>query len=82
VRGRFPLDLFAVAAFVVGGLLLATRAWLADHPQHNPWAPLDLRDPPGWATRNKLVALRENPVEMPRGARAQRRGVRDTPRGG
>lgn len=63
MRGRFPFDRFALAVLVVGGLVLATRAWLADHPQHNPWAPLDLRDPPGWATRSKLATLREHPVE-------------------
>lgn len=34
--------------------------WLQAHPQHNPWAPLDLRDPPGWATRSKLTALRSD----------------------
>lgn len=34
--------------------------WLQDHPEHNPWAPFDLRDPPGWATRAKLAALRED----------------------
>ncbi|QYJ08538.1 extensin family protein [Qipengyuania flava] len=40
--------------------MVAGRAWLADHPQHNPWAPLDLRDPVGWATDTKLQALRED----------------------
>jgi hypothetical protein len=39
------------------GLATAARAWLAAHPQHDPWAPLDLRDPPGWATAVKLSAL-------------------------
>ena len=63
MRGRFPFDRVVLAVLVVGGLALATRAWLADHPQHNPWAPLDLRDPPGWATRSKLATLREHPVE-------------------
>lgn len=38
-------------------MVLAGRAWLADHPEHNPWAPLDLRHPPGWATAGKLRAL-------------------------
>jgi hypothetical protein len=62
VSGRFPLDRVALVLLVVGGLVLSVRAWLADHPQHDPWAPLDLRDPPGWATRVKLAALRENPA--------------------
>lgn len=53
----------ALLLLILGGLFLAGRAWLRDHPQHNPWAPLNLRDPPGWATGRKLAALRENPEE-------------------
>lgn len=37
--------------------------WLQQHPEHNPMAPLDLRDPPGWATRTKLTALRTDVTE-------------------
>ena len=48
---------------IVAGIAIAARAWLADHPQHNPWAPLDLRDPPGWATAQKLASLRGDPQE-------------------
>ena len=33
------------------------------HPQYNPWAPLGLDDPPGWATARKLVRLRDDPPE-------------------
>ncbi len=36
---------------------LAGREWLEDHPQHNPWAPLDLRHERGWATQGKIDAL-------------------------
>ena len=50
-------------ALVVGGVILAGRAWLADNPQHDPWAPLDLADPPGWATAGKLAALRTEPEQ-------------------
>lgn len=39
-------------------LALAARTWLHEHPEHDPWAPLDLRDPPGWATAAKLRAIR------------------------
>jgi hypothetical protein len=53
----------ALTTLVLGGLFLAGRAWLADHPQHDPWAPLDLNDPPGWATQRKLAALRDDPGE-------------------
>jgi len=63
VRRAWPFDQVALALFVSGALLLAGRGWLADHPQHNPWAPLDLRDPPGWATQRKLAALRGDPAE-------------------
>lgn len=59
----WPLDGVAVTLFVAGALFLAGRGWLEEHPQHNPWAPLDLRDPPGWATQRKLAALRRDPAE-------------------
>lgn len=60
---RFGLDRAIVAAFVVAAMVLVGRAWLHDHPQHDPWAPLDLRDPPGWATQPKLAELRTQPEE-------------------
>ncbi|TMM50460.1 extensin family protein [Qipengyuania marisflavi] len=41
-------------------LLVGGRTWLAAHPQHDPWAPLDLRHPEGWATEAKLLALRSD----------------------
>ena len=53
-------------ALVVLVLLVAGIAgwqWLQSHPQHNPWAPLDLRDPPGLATRTKLIAMRSDVAE-------------------
>ncbi len=37
--------------------------WLNANPQHNPWAPLDLNDPIGIATANKLAAMREDVPE-------------------
>lgn len=40
--------------------LLAGRAWLTENPGYDPWAPLDLRDPPGWATARKLQALKDD----------------------
>lgn len=56
---KFPVDDGKLAiALVAVALLLAARVFLAENPQHNPWAPLDLRDPRGWATRSKLSALR------------------------
>lgn len=58
--GRFRGDRWAVGLLILAALFLAGRAWLADHPQHDPWAPLDLNDPPGWATRTKLAALKDD----------------------
>jgi hypothetical protein len=58
--GRFTGDRRVVLILVLLGLLASGRVWLAENPQHNPWAPLDLRDPVGWATGAKLQALRED----------------------
>lgn len=55
--GRFTLDRRFLALLLLAALFVAGRAWLAEHPQHDPWAPLDLRDPPGWATARKLQAI-------------------------
>lgn len=58
---RPPVDDRRLAfVLVVLALLLAVRVFLAENPQHNPWAPLDLRDERGWATQNKLAALRSD----------------------
>jgi hypothetical protein len=57
------LDRALPAVLILAALVLAGRVWLADHPQHDPWAPLDLNHPPGWATQRKLAALRDDPVE-------------------
>ncbi|UAB77040.1 extensin family protein [Erythrobacter sp. SCSIO 43205] len=45
---------------VLAALGIAGWNWLQDHPEHNPMAPLDLRDPIGLATTTKLVALRDD----------------------
>ena len=58
--GRFAGDRRLALLLIAAGLLLTGRVWLAEHPEHDPWAPLDLRDPPGWATETKLIALRED----------------------
>lgn len=58
--GRFIWErrLFMLLLVLAG--LLAGRVWLEEHPELNPWAPLDLRDPPGWATATKLRALMDD----------------------
>lgn len=56
--GKFTWDRRAFALLLFAALFVAGRGWLAEHPEHDPWAPLDLRDPPGWATASKLRALR------------------------
>ncbi|HWK42572.1 MAG TPA: extensin family protein [Croceibacterium sp.] len=61
--GGFRLDRALLGILILLGIFVAARAWLAEHPQHDPWAPLDLGNPPGWATRHKLAALRNDPGE-------------------
>lgn len=61
--GRFPLDGIAVLILMAASLFLAGKAWLHDHPQHDPWAALDLSHQPGWATQRKLASLRSDPEE-------------------
>ena len=56
--GKFAWDRRAFAVLLALAALLAGRVWLEEHPENNPWAPLDLRDPTGWATAMKLRALR------------------------
>lgn len=58
--GSFAGDRRVVLLLVLLGVLLTGRVWLAEHPEHDPWAPLDLRDPAGWATEAKLLALRDD----------------------
>ena len=56
-------DRRAIWLLVLLGAAMWGRNWLQQHPQHNPWAPLDLRDPPGWATERKLRGLRSDPAQ-------------------
>lgn len=60
---QFDLDRAFLWLVLLCALLVAGRSWLAEHPEHNPWAPLNLNDPPGWATRSKISALRSAPAE-------------------
>ncbi|GAB5347704.1 extensin-like domain-containing protein [Alteriqipengyuania sp. 357] len=52
-----------IAALLLLALLVGGRGWLAANPGSNPWAPLDLRDPPGWTAQAKILALRDDPAQ-------------------
>ncbi len=56
-------DHLAMLALLLLGLALTAKGWLDAHPGANPWAPLDLNDPPGWATPRKFAALRDDRTE-------------------
>ena len=60
--GLFKADRRAALAIAILALVLAAWRFMAENPQHNPWAPLDLRDPVGWATASKLSSLRDDPA--------------------
>lgn len=55
---RSSVERYFLLLLILLGLLIAAWRFLSENPQHNPWAPLDMRDPPGWATASKLAALR------------------------
>jgi len=52
------LDRVALVLLLAVCLFAGGRAWLHDHPENDPWAPLALDDPPGWTTARKLAGLR------------------------
>lgn len=54
---RFATDIRVIGWFIVLVMLFAGYIWLRDHPEHNPFAPLDLRHPPGYATSIKLSGM-------------------------
>ncbi len=58
-RGHLSrFDRLAFGALVVAALGLTGKGWLDAHPEANPWSPLTLSDPEGWATQRKLADLR------------------------
>lgn len=58
--GRFAGDRRILTLLIFIAILLAAMAWLRDNPQHDPWAPLDLRNPDGLATAAKWSSLRSD----------------------
>jgi Uncharacterized protein conserved in bacteria len=59
-RTLSAFDQFALVALVTCSAWAGLRGWLNEHPQHDPWAPLTLSDPAGWATERKLAGLRSD----------------------
>ena len=59
-NGKFRTEKWILLVLIFAVSAFAGWAWLQDHPEHNPYAPLDLRHPVGWATTQKLAALRED----------------------
>jgi hypothetical protein len=55
--GSMNRDRVALLMLMMAGALLAGQAWLHENPQHDPFAPLSLDHPPGWATGHKLANL-------------------------
>ncbi|ABC63171.1 extensin-like domain-containing protein [Erythrobacter litoralis] len=61
--GKLRWDRRFISLLILAAVALATWSWLRDNPGSNPWAPLDLRDEPGWATERKIRALRDDPAQ-------------------
>lgn len=59
-RGTFRTERRLILLAILGMIAFAGYSWLEAHPEHNPMAPLDLRDPIGMATATKLVALKDD----------------------
>ncbi len=55
--GKFAGDRRAIGWLIVISLGFAGYMWLKQNPQHNPLAPLDVRNPPGLATGLKLAEI-------------------------
>tara|TARA_B100000029_G_scaffold341658_1_gene334017 strand:- start:72317 stop:73033 length:717 start_codon:yes stop_codon:yes gene_type:complete len=60
---RLSADRLVLTILVLIALFAGGRAWLAENPGSNPWAPLDLDDEPGWATKSKIADLRDDPAQ-------------------
>lgn len=55
-------SLIALMLIAFGSVWIFAKAWLADHPEHDPAAPFTLDQRDGWATGRKLAALRQDPA--------------------
>ncbi len=61
--GKFRAERRLLGLAMLGLVILAAWSWIQAHPEHNPAAPLDLRDPVGMATATKLAALKDDVEE-------------------
>lgn len=61
--GTFRAERRILALAIVALIGFASWTWLKEHPEHNPFAPLDLRHPIGWATADKLAALKTDAAQ-------------------
>jgi hypothetical protein len=59
-RSANRLPYWIALVLLVAGLI-AGYGWLQRHPQHNPFAPLRLSEPAGWATQRKLATFAGQP---------------------
>lgn len=55
-------DAIALVLLLAASALALVQGWLADHPEHDPRAPLALDQRAGWATGTKLADLRRDRV--------------------
>lgn len=51
---------FLVAIALIALAVLLGRAWLRDHPEYDPRAPLDIDQPDTWVTARKFASLRDD----------------------
>ena len=58
--GQFNFDSRILGWLVGAAFLFAGWMYLQAYPQHNPLAPLDVRNPPGIATSTKLLSVTDN----------------------
>ncbi len=58
--GKFRTERQLILLGVLVAIGFAGWSWLKTHPEHNPYAPLDLRHPIGWATAGKLTELKQD----------------------
>ncbi|MEM8726044.1 MAG: extensin family protein [Pseudomonadota bacterium] len=58
--GKFRTERRILLILIISLVVFAGWVWLKDHPEHNPYAPLDLGHPIGWATAQKLVSLQDD----------------------